>query len=87
NNVKAIEELNEKKSKMLSYVKTTKTFDKFKILQEDIIDLRTRIDVLKLQLESLDEAKDIEKDINSISRELVGIINNIKKQLIEEDNN
>ncbi|MEB9992531.1 DUF2326 domain-containing protein, partial [Bacillus cereus] len=85
-NIKEIRELNRKKSELLEYVRATETFDKFKILQGNIVDSKAEIDFLKLQLSNLNEAKNIENEINDISGELIDVISNIKKQLIEQDN-
>lgn len=53
NNEKQISDLNKKRSKTLEYIRATESFEKFKLLQNVIVEINTEIQKLKDEISSL----------------------------------
>jgi|GEM_PF-5185328 len=62
-NCKELKEMNEKRQNITKYIKENEMMEKFKILQNDIIDLKTDIATQKEKLESLNKENTIAKEL------------------------
>ncbi|MDU4854910.1 MAG: DUF2326 domain-containing protein [Clostridioides difficile] len=63
-NCKELEKLNQERQKLIQYINENEIMEKFKILQNDIISLKTEISTKKEKLESLNEGNAIDKELN-----------------------
>lgn len=70
--------LNQEKESILSFLRETDTFAKYKSLQNEIIKLDDQINQFKIKLESLGTAENYERKIESLKRESRDIAENIK---------
>lgn len=70
--------LNQEKESILSFLRETDTFAKYKSLQNEIIKLDDQINQFKIKLESLGTAENYERKIELLKRESKDIAENIK---------
>lgn len=91
-NCKELEKLNQERQKLIQYINENEVMEKFKILQNDIINLKTEIATKKERLDSLNEESVIDKELNQkirqheeISKEMNYYLNNNKIFQIEKD--
>lgn len=62
-NCNKIDEMNKQRQKLTAYIKENEMMEKFKILQNDIIDLKTEISMKKEKLDSLNKENTVNKEL------------------------
>lgn len=75
--------LNDKRVNMLEGLKNTNTFDKYNKYRSDLIDVERELERYKSELESIDNVKNIDREIYSLSEELSSMKNKLSEQVIE----
>lgn len=78
--------LNEKRSLALQYISTSESFEKFKLLQSEVIEIKTQVEVLKNQIESLKRKYDNSEIREQKVKEVSEVIKGIKQEFWESDN-
>ncbi|PSK21525.1 DUF2326 domain-containing protein [Brevibacillus sp. NRRL NRS-603] len=85
-NKAAIVELNARKSNMLSYINATHSFEKFKLLQQDITELKVQIESIKTKINSIDSIVDLNENRSKLESDISKIIVSIKEDFFGEKN-
>lgn len=67
---KELEALNSERTQMLSVLKETDTFDKYNQYRNDLIEIERKIERYRMELESIDNVKKIQKEINALNERL-----------------
>ena len=62
--------LNLERTQMLGVLKETNTFDKYNQYRNDLIEIERKIERYRMELESIDNVKKIQKDINKLKENL-----------------
>jgi len=78
--------LNEKRSLALQYINTSESFEKFKLLQSEVIEIKTQVEVLKSQIESLKRKYDNSEIREQKAKEVSEVVKGIKQEFWESDN-
>jgi uncharacterized protein YydD (DUF2326 family) len=78
-----LKKLNHQKEDVLSFLRGTDTFNKYKSLQNEVVKIDEQIGQFKLKLESLGTAENYEKKIDSLKEEAKDIAQKIKLTIDE----
>jgi len=78
---KKLKELNDKRSELLGSLTETNTFDKYNKYRDDLISVERELERHYIELESIDNVKGIQKQINSINKDLASEATDLSDQI------
>lgn len=81
-----IKNLNVQKAELLSYINTTDSFEKFKLLQQEITELKTQIESIKVKINSIDIITGLTEKKSRLETEISNIVVSIKQDFFGEHN-
>lgn len=76
-----LKKLNEKRTKLLSVLKGSNTFDKYNSYRSDLIEVEREIERHLSELDSIDNVKGIQKDINELKEKLKNESEKLSQQI------
>lgn len=76
-----LNELNHKRSTHLSFLKETDSFDKYKSLSKDLVDLESDIKHLETQKESLFKINDLKEELSSLQSKCLELAQKIQENI------